>query len=341
MARVCIVGAGAIGGFLGARLAAAGQCEVAALARGATLDALRRHGWRLVDGENVIRGPARASDDPRSLGVQDVVIVALKAPALRAVAPSLAPLIGAQTVVVPAMNGVPWWFPHGIGALGGAPLASVDPGGKIAAAIPYPRVIGCVVHAAASAPEPGLARHGMGRRLVLGEPDGGASARLAALAALLADAGFDVETTDRIRHEVWYKLWGNLTMNPVSALTGATVDRVLDDTLVRGFCSAAMREAAEIGRRIGCDVAQDPEDRHAVTRKLGRFKSSMQQDAEAGRPIELDAIVGAVREIGLRVGVPMPNIDALLGLARLFARQRGLYPDEMGEADGGGDGKLR
>ncbi|MFO1287249.1 MAG: ketopantoate reductase C-terminal domain-containing protein [Rubrivivax sp.] len=147
--------------------------------------------------------------------------------------------------------------------------------------------------------------------------------------ALLAQAGFDVTPSEDVRHDIWYKLWGNLTMNPVSAITGATIDRVLADPLLRAFCSAAMREAAAIGERIGCPIAQSPEDRHAITARLGAFKTSMLQDVEAGRAIELDAIVGAVHEIGQRVGVPAPNVAALLGLARLFARGRGLYPAEQ------------
>jgi 2-dehydropantoate 2-reductase len=165
----------------------------------------------------------------------------------------------------------------------------------------------------------------MGHGLIVGEPGGGASARVARLGELLAAAGFEVTVSPHIRDDVWYKLWGNLTMNPVSALTGATMDRVLDDPLVREFCSAAMREAAAIGERIGCRLAQSPEDRHAVTRKLGAFKTSMLQDVEAGRPIELDGIVGAVRELGQRVGIATPSIDALLGLTRLFGRVRGIY----------------
>jgi 2-dehydropantoate 2-reductase len=169
-------------------------------------------------------------------------------------------------------------------------------------------------------------RHGVGNRLIVGEPKGVSSARLIALAELLRAAAFDVEIAPRIQSEIWYKLWGNMTMNPVSAITGATGDRVLADPLVRAFNSAAMREAAAIGARLGCPIEQSPEDRHAITAKLGAFKTSMLQDVEAGRPIELDAIVGVVHELGRRLGVPTPNIDALFGLARLFGRVRGLYP---------------
>jgi 2-dehydropantoate 2-reductase len=325
--KVCVVGAGAIGGFLGTRLAAAGEASVAALARGATLAALRDHGWRLEKGATRLQAPAAtASDDPRDLGPQDLIIITVKAPALPALAPSLAPLIAADTLVLPAMNGVPWWFSDGIAALGTRPLESVDPGGGIAATIAGRQVIGCVVHASATTAAPGITLHGMGRGLIIGEPAGGRSARVQALSGLLTRAGFEVTCSQRIRYDIWYKLWGNMTMNPVSALTGATMDRVLDDALVRAFCSAAMAEAAAIGARIGCDVRESPQDRHAVTRKLGAFKSSMLQDAEALRPLELDALIGAVREIGQRVGVATPNCDALFGLTRLFGRVRGLYP---------------
>jgi 2-dehydropantoate 2-reductase len=324
--KVCIVGAGAIGGFVGTRLAAAGEAEVSALARGATLEALRAHGWRLRTEEDVLSAPlAAASASAAELGPQDLVMIAVKGPALGAIAPAIAPLLGEHTVVLPAMNGVPWWFGGGAAALPGGPLDSVDPGGGIGAAIPYERVLGCVVHASASLAEPGLVQHKMGKGLIVGEPDGGESQRAREVAELLSHAGFDVTLSQRIRYDIWYKLWGNMTINPVSAMTGATADKLLDDPLVSGFCLAAMREAAAIGQRIGCEISETPEDRQLVTRKLGAFRTSMLQDVEAGRPIELDSIVGAAREIGQRVGVPTPNIDALLGLTRLFARTRGLY----------------
>ena len=321
MRKVAIVGAGAIGGFLGARLAAATQAQVSTLARGATLEALRRHGWRLETSDGMLlQAPLVAvSDDAAALGVQDLVIVALKAHALPSVAPTLAPLLGPHTVVLPAMNGVPWWFVEGMR------LESVDPGGHVAAAIPFESVLGCVVHASCSVVEPGRVHHHVGQRLIVGEPRGGHSARAQAVSDLLAQAGFDLTLSIDVRQDIWSKLWGNMTMNPVSALTGATVDRLLADPLVREFCSAAMREAATIGERIGCPIVQDPEDRHAVTAKLGAFKTSMLQDVEGGRPIELDALVGAVREIGQARGMATPAIDALFGLTRLLGRVRGLY----------------
>ncbi|MDQ5896547.1 MAG: 2-dehydropantoate 2-reductase [Pseudomonadota bacterium] len=326
--KTCIVGAGAIGGFLGARLASAGV-PTSALARGATLAALQAHGWRLdsADASLHARAPvATASDRADALGVHELVILAVKAQALPALAPQLAPLIGPDTVVLTMMNGVPWWFCADQPQVPQGRLESVDPGGVIAQALPVGQVLGGVVHASAATPEPGRVQHRMGRGLIVGEPSGGPSARAEAVGALLRQAGFDTTVSGNLRRELWYKLWGNLTMNPVSAITGATIDQVLADPLVRGFCSQAMQEAALIGERIGCPVDQGPEERHAVTARLGAFRTSMLQDVEAGRPIELDAIVGAVREIGGHVGVATPAIDALLGLTRLFARQRSLYP---------------
>ena len=324
--KVCVIGAGAIGGFIGTRLALAGSHSVSALARGATLAALRTHGWRLRQGGELLSAPALASDRAVELGAQDLVVVAVKGPALTEVARGIGPLLGPQTMVMPAMNGVPWWFGRGVPALDGVTLESVDPGGEVARAILLSQVIGCVVHASTSTSEPGLVEHKMGQGLIIGEPVGGESARVRELGSLLTRAGFDVTVSVDIRKDIWYKLWGNMTMNPVSAITGASVDRVLADPLALAFCTAAMREAAAVGACIGCAIEQTPEDRHGITRKLGSFKPSMLQDVEAGRALELDAIVSVVREIASRVGVATPNIDALLGLARLFARSRGLYP---------------
>jgi 2-dehydropantoate 2-reductase len=325
--KVCIIGAGAIGGYIGTKLAAAGRAEVSALARGATLAALRRHGWRTNTAAGLLQAPARASEQAAELGVQDLVIIAVKGPALTQVARDIAPLLGPHTLVMPAMNGVPWWFCHGVQDFPGGALHSVDPGGVIDAAIRFEQVLGCVVHISTSTLEPGLVQHKFGQSLIVGIAGGGASERARQVVDLLAHAGFDASLAANVRHDIWYKLWGNMTMNPVSAITGATGDRVLADPLVRAFCSAAMAEAAAVGARIGCSITQAPEDRHAITATLGAFKTSMLQDVEAGRPIELDAIVGAVHEIGQRLGVATPNVDALFGLTRLFGRMRGLYPD--------------
>jgi 2-dehydropantoate 2-reductase len=323
--KVTIVGAGAIGGFIGARLAHAGRAQVSALARGATLQALQQHGWRVQSADGLLRAPARAHAQAGAIGPQDLVIVAVKGPALAAVAPAVAALLGPDTVVLPAMNGVPWWFCQGLPGFE-APLQSIDAGGEVSRHIDAARVLACVVHASTSMPEPGLVQHKMGRGLIVGEPAGGHSARAQAVADLLAHAGFEVTHSPRVRYDIWYKLWGNLTMNPVSAITGATADLIQADPLVRAFCSAAMTEVAEIGRAIGCAIEQSPEDRHAITARLGAFRTSMLQDVEAGRAIELDAIVGAAHEIGQRLGLATPNIGALLGLTRLFGRVHGLYP---------------
>jgi len=326
--KVCIYGAGAIGLLVGARLAATGQHQVSAVARGATLAALNEHGLRVDGFAGPISGPVTASADPDALGVQDVVVIAVKAPALADVARRIAPLLGPQTLIVPAMNGVPWWFCQGLqGPAAGLALKSVDPDGSIAAHLPIGQVIGCVVHAAAFVSEPGLARNQMGRGLVIGEPLGGVSERVLALKAAFDEAGFETTASDLIQRDIWYKLWGNMTTNPISAITGATTDRVIGDELVRKLTGDAMRESGRIGERLGFAITQTPDERHAITRKLGAFKTSMLQDAEAGRTIELDAIVGAARELGRRVGVATPNIDALFGLARLFGRVHGLYPE--------------
>jgi 2-dehydropantoate 2-reductase len=274
-----------------------------------------------------------ATDDPTELGVQDLVIVAVKATALVHVAQKIAPLIGPDTIVMTAMNGVPWWFFEGFGGeYQGTRLTSVDPEGAIAAAIPPRNVIGCVVHGSFSLKEPGFARHGFGKRLIIGEPNGSDSGRIHKLAELLGTANLEIVVSSSIQYDIWFKLWGNMTMNPVSAITGATSDLILDDPLVKKFCLDIMAEAGRIGAKIGCPITQSGEERNAVTRKLGAFKTSMLQDIEAGRAVELDALVSAVREIGLKVGESTPNIDALLGLARLQAQVRGLYPWEAAQS---------
>ena len=323
--KICIYGAGAIGGWIGARLAALGE-PVSVVARGATLAALQTHGLRLQQAEGLLQVPVQAADNAAALGVQDLVVVAVKAPALAEVARDIAPLLGPHTIVLTAMNGVPWWFFQGFGgAYAGTALKAVDASGAIAAAIPARHVVGCVVHASCALQAPGVVQHHFGNKLILGEPSGQQTERAKALAALLKRAGFEAPLSEQIQRDTWYKLWGNMTVNPVSALTGATTDLILDDPLVRDFISQVMREAKEIGTRIGIPIDQQPEDRHAVTRKLGAFKTSMLQDVEAGKPVELDALVTVVQELGVLTAVPTPFTDALLGLARLQARVKGLY----------------
>ncbi len=325
--KACVYGMGAIGGLIGYGLSEAG-CNLSAVARGETLEALRTKGLRVRTGDGIASVPVQAVVDPAELGVQDLVVIAVKAPALAAVADRLGPLIGKDTIVLPAMNGVPWWFFQGFGGkFAGTVLRSVDPGSRIARSIPADRVVGCVVHLGASSPEPGLVVAGPGRRLILGEPSGAMTERLRGLAELLRRGGFEAETTGSIQREIWYKLWGNMTMNPISALTGATMDRILDDPLLSRFCLGIMAEAKRIGAKIGCPIDQSGEERLGIARKLGAFKTSMLQDLEAGKPVELDALVASVKEIGELAGENTPGIDALLGLARLMARTRGLYPE--------------
>lgn len=324
--KICIYGAGAIGGWIGVGLAQAGE-RLNVVARGATLEALQQDGLSLMRGEVRTRVPVHAVADPASLGTQDLVVIAVKAPALEGVAERIGPLIGPDTIVLTAMNGVPWWFLEGGfgGPITGRRLAAVDPDGAIARAIPAAHVIGGVVHCSCSLDAPGVVRHHFGNGLIVGEPSGEATTRVQKLVELLKRGGIDATLSPQIQRDVWFKLWGNMTVNPISALTGSTTDLIMGDDYVRGFISAVMLEAKEIGRRIGIEIAQSPEDRHAVTMKLGAFKTSMLQDVEAGRPVELDALVTVVRELGELTAVATPYTDALLGLARLKLRQLGLY----------------
>ena len=330
--KVCIYGAGAIGGWIGVHLAQTGH-EISVVARGATLTALQQHGLQCVQSQaadSELTASVKVSANPADLGPQDLVIVAVKAPAMADVAKGIAPLLGPHTMVMTAMNGVPWWFFQGFGGqLQNTSLNTIDPGGAIATAIPAHHVVGCVVHASCSLDAPGVVRHHFGQGLILGEPaeqKGEVSQRVAQLVADLQAAGFNASASAQIQKDVWYKLWGNMTVNPVSAFTGATTDLILKDDLVRGFVSSVMLEAKAIGEKIGIPIAQTPEDRHEVTKKLGAFKTSMLQDVEAGKSVELDALVSAVRELGQLTQVNTPFTDALLGLSRLHASVRGLYP---------------
>jgi 2-dehydropantoate 2-reductase len=315
--KITIYGAGAIGLWLGAHLASTGA-HMGVVARGATLQAIQRDGIVLHAGGNTLQRSVTASSDPSVLGIQDVVILSTKSPALHEVALHIAPLLGPHTIVLSAMNGVPWWFLQGFGGThAGMQLQSVDPQGRIAQCIPAQHIVGCVVH--------GVAQHHFGNGLIIGEPSGNPTERVQTLHALLLQAGFQATLSEQIQRDIWYKLWGNMTMNPISAITGATTDKILDDDLVRGFVSNVMLEAKAIGARIGITIEQQPDDRHAVTRKLGAFKTSMLQDIENHKPVELDALVGAAQELGRITQVPTPYTDALLGLARLHAQVRGLY----------------
>ena len=327
LSKICIYGAGAIGGWIGARLAQRPGVVLSVVARGETLLQLESHGLQLHSGDQTQIAKVQASAQPADLGVQDLVIIAVKAPSMLEVAKQIQSLIGPNTIVMTAMNGVPWWFLQGFGGTyANTPLKSVDPHGQIAKAIPAQYLIGCVVHASCSLRVPGQVQHHFGNGLIIGEPAGGSSPRAQALHQLLCEAGFDATLSDRIQKDVWYKLWGNMTINPISALTGATSDKIMNDPNVLGFVSAVMLEAKAIGAAMGIAIDQQPEDRHAVTRKLGAFKTSMLQDVQAKRAVELDALVGAVQELGQITKVPTPFTDALMGLARLQAQELGLYP---------------
>ena len=322
--KVCIVGAGAIGGWLGTRLATAGVAQVSAVARGATLAALQTQGWRMRSGDQALQAPVVASEDPAALGVQNVVFIAVKGPALAALAPRLAPLLGPNTLIVPAMNGVPWWFCHGQAGQDKLQQA-LDPDGRLAAQLPLAQVLGCAVHVSASMPEPGLVAHQVGNRLVIGEPRGGQSARVLTLAALLKSAGIDAVVAEQVRRDIWQKLLANLTMNPLSAITGATTDLLLADPVVRQLCRDMMGESLAIAEQLGCKPEVDTERLLTQFAKAGAIKTSMLQDMEAGRPLELDAIVGTVYSLGKALGLPCPSLDAVYGLAGLTGQVRGLY----------------
>ena len=329
--NITIVGLGAIGGLIGARLASAGA-NVSVVARGAKLAALQAGGLDVqhADGSPGIRGAAiRAVSDPAELDSQDVVIIAVKATQLAAAVATISSLIGPSTLVMTAMNGVPWWFfGPGTGVQAGLALPSLDPHGELGRAVPIERTLGCVVHLSAACPRHGAVRLNFGNRLLVGAASTTGTDLAAAsrpLMRLLTAGGFDAAWSDDIRRDIWYKLWGNMTINPISVLTGATADRILDDPLVHRFCLAAMGEASVIGARIGCPIDQSGADRMAVTRELGAFKTSMLLDAESGKALEIDALITVVHEIGQAVGVATPAIDSLLGLIRLNARCHGLY----------------
>lgn len=315
--RLCVVGAGAIGGWVAAKLAIAGEA-VSVLARGDTLSLVRADGLRLEEQGEEFVANVNAADDCRTLGEQDLLIVAVKAPALPALAPELRALIGPQTIIVPLLNGVPWWFVEG------EPLEAVDPGGVIGAALPFDQIIGCVVHASSSRPAPNRIAVKHADKLVIGEPRGGSSERLGQLFALFDRAALRPDQTANVRRSIWYKLWGNATINPLSALTRATCDKILTDPECRAWMLKGMAELAAIGTAIGCPISESGEDRMAVTARLGAFKTSMLQDVEAGRPIELEALLGAPREIARRHAIATPALDRLYAVTRLMAASLGL-----------------
>jgi 2-dehydropantoate 2-reductase len=315
--KVCVFGAGAIGGVLAARLAAAGS-EVSVVARGRQLDAIATRGLTLVEDGKRWTVPVRASSKAAELGPQDVVVIATKAHSLAASREAIDALIGPDTVLVPAQNGIPWWyfFKEG-GRFDGERVAAVDPDGALWRALAPHRVVGCVVYIGAEVIEPGVIVPSAGRRFILGEPDGSASRRLEGIAASWREAGFDIETTPRIREAIWVKLWGNLAMNPISVLTHATMDRMIGDPGVNRVLRGLMEEGQRVGEALGIDFGTDVPTRIKMAARLGAFRTSMLQDLDAGRPLEVDALLGAVTEIGSRLGVPTPLVDTVYALARL------------------------
>ncbi|MGB3066950.1 MAG: 2-dehydropantoate 2-reductase [Ottowia sp.] len=320
--RVCVLGAGAIGGYLGIPIAKAGA-EVSVLARGATLAVLRQSGWTLESGEDIstVHVNAVEAEGIASLGPQDVVVIAVKAYALADVVHLVPPLLGPHTVVVPALNGVPWWFTHGRAEPALAqPLAALDPAGRISAMIPGHQVLGAVVYPACSTPEPGVVRHASGSRLVFGEIAGASSTeRLSGWVNLLRQAGLDAFASSDIRAEVWMKLLGNACFNPVSVLAGCSTDQLIDNPAIFELFCALMEETLAVGRALDIPLGVTPAERIAVTRKLGNVKTSMLQDAEAGKPLEVEALIGAVVEIARRLGVPVPRGEALYALTKMRA----------------------
>lgn len=327
MTKICIYGAGAIGGYLAAGLTPVEGVELSVIARGAHLEAIRAKGLTLrKDGAETVCHPV-ATNDPTELGPQDFVIVALKAHQAWETAEQLAPLLGPDTAVVTCQNGVPWWYLHALdGPYAGKSLERVDPAGRQWAAIGPERAIGCVVYPATEIAEPGVIKHVYGDKFALGEPDGSQSARALRLAALLEQGGFKAPVLEDIRSEIWLKLWGNLCFNPISALTRATLDVVATDPGTRALAMNMMREAETIARKLGATFRVDIERRVNGAAKVGAHRTSMLQDLEAGRAIELDALLTAVQELGRITDTETPYIDAVLALAQQLGRTQGLYP---------------
>lgn len=324
--KFAVVGAGAIGGWLAARLALAGE-TVGVIARGATLRRIADRGIELRSGGRTERAKVRAAASPAELGPQDVVLLTVKAHALPALAPVLRPLLGAETIVLNAGNGLPWWYflPPGE-PCSGLRLRSVDPDGVIEAAFPLAQVLGLSVFASCHCPAPGVVQHDAGGRLVLGEPARGTSERVEQLAQRLQAAGLDAQPSDDIRRDIWIKLLGNACFNPVSLLTGATTDEMIDQPELHALFLRMMDEAIAIGGRLGLRLQVDPAQRIAQARALGRIKTSMLQDLEAGRAVELDAILGALVECAAAVAMPVATLAPVLALARMRARHAGLPP---------------
>lgn len=326
MMRITIFGAGAIGGYLAAKLAMAGRVDLSIMARGAHLDAIKTAGLRLIEDSHESFASVRAAAQAQELGVQDYVVLALKAHSLAPALDQIAPLLGEGTAVVTMQNGVPWWYFHkNGGSLEGTRLQAVDPGGVIWDWLGPDRVIGSVVYPAAEVDAPGLVRHIEGKRFSLGEPSGEKSERVTRLAAEMVAAGLQVPVRDDIRSEIWVKLWGNLSFNPISALTGSTLAAIAADEATRTLARTMMLEAQAIGESLGVRFPINVDRRIKGAGDVGEHKTSMLQDLERGRPMEIDALVTAVQELGRLTGQPTPTIDNVLALVRRLAIERGCY----------------
>lgn len=320
--RIVIAGAGAIGGYIGARLTRTGA-EVVLFARGPHLQAMQERGLRVIspDGDFDVR-PA-VTGDLATIGAADVVFLGVKAHSLTALAPTLRPLLGPDTVVVSTQNGIPWWYFQGHGGdLDGLVLERVDPGGAIAAAVEPRRVVGSLAYFATDVPEPGVIRHTEGNRISFGEPDGSKSDRLRAIAGTLIGAGFRCPITPRFRHEIWVKLLGNVAFNPISALTGGTLEELTRHPDTSRLVRAIMAETESVAGRLGIELPISIDQRMAGAEKVGAHKTSMLQDYEAGRPMELETVVGAVLELGHRLGVEMPSTQAVYACAKMLDARR-------------------
>jgi 2-dehydropantoate 2-reductase len=320
--KIAIIGAGAIGGYVGARLALAGN-EVTFMVRGANLQAIRAKGIRLLlpDGSEQVAANVHATDDYAAPGPQDLVILAMKAHQLEAVADQLPALLGPDTPVVTMQNGIPYWYFHNHGgALAGSRLDSVDPGRTLADKIPPARVIGCVVYPASELLAPGVVRHIEGDRFPLGELDGSASERVMRISECFSAAGFKAPVLSDIRGEIWLKLWGNLTFNPISSLSHSTLQDICQYPPSRELAASMMREAQQVAQKLGIEFRVTLDKRIAGAEKVGRHKTSMLQDIEAGRAPEIDALVGSVAELGRLTATPTPHIDSVYALVKLLAR---------------------
>ena len=323
--KICVFGAGAIGGLMGVKLAQAGA-EVSLVARGPHLAAMQQNGLRLIHDETETVAQVTATDNPEDLGPQDYVIITLKAHSVPGVVQKMAPLIGPDTTIVSGVNGVPWWYFHQIGgSFEGTRLKSVDPDDAQWNGFGPNRVLGCVVYPAAEVIEPGVIKHVEGNRFSLGEPDGSKSDRAMALSQALTAAGLKAPVRPRIRDEIWVKLWGNLSFNPISVLTDSTLDVLCTDPGTHAVARAMMVEAQDIAEKLGVKFPIDVDRRIAGGAAVGKHRTSMLQDLDQGRPMEIDALVTAVQELGLITQTPTPTIDTVLSLVQLRARTAGYY----------------